>query len=275
MAYRHDKYRYGPGGKYIEHEIKYAGKYGAKGEKREPRKKATPEQIKKQNQWNREKKVLRMIRANFGKGDLWVTLKFQKGTRMTGEELKGVRKKFLDKLRTAYKKRGTCLKYICRLEIGENGGPHMHIVVNRLHGKQGAAEVIQEIWEKYGKYLYFTPLYEEGDFKDLACYITKQLKEETIAGQLTLFGQEEDRSIFSAYTCSQNLVQAEPETHEYSRRTVRKLVEEGPEPEQGYYIDRDSIRYGVNPYTGMSYYYYTEIRIGPDEQAEWKAGDDG
>ena len=54
MAHRHDVYRYGPGEKYIEHEIKCAGRYGAKGEKRAQKKKATPEQIKKQNQWNRE-----------------------------------------------------------------------------------------------------------------------------------------------------------------------------------------------------------------------------
>ena len=53
MAHRHDVYRYG---KYIEHEIKYNGRYGAKGEKRAPRKKATPEQIQKQNQYNKEKK---------------------------------------------------------------------------------------------------------------------------------------------------------------------------------------------------------------------------
>lgn len=275
MAHRHDLYRYGPRGKYIEHEIKYAGKYGAKGEKRKPRKKATPEQIKKQNQYNKEKTVLRLIRANFEAGDLWVTLKFPRGTRMTGKDLKGIRKKFLKELRAAYGKRGTPLKYICRLEIGENGGPHMHIVLNRLRGKQGAAEIIQGIWSKYGKYLYFTPLYEDGDFKELASYIAKPAKDEAIAGQLTLFGEEEDVSVFTAYSRSKNLILPEAETHEYRRRTVRKLVEEGPEPEPGYYIDRDSIRCGENPYTGMSYYYYTEIRLEPDEQAEWKAGDDG
>lgn len=275
MAHRHDVYRYGPGQKYIEHEFKFVGKYGAKGEKRQPRRKATPEQMRKQNQWKKEKLVLRLLRGNFGYGDLWTTLKFPKGTRMTGKELKEVRKNFLKELRAAYGKQKTPLKYICRLEIGENGGPHIHIVVNRLHGSQGAAEVIQEIWSKYGKYLYFTPLYEEGNFKDLAYYITKPLKEEQIAGQLTLFGQEEDKRIFAAYSHSKNLTLPEVEPHEYKRRTVRKLVEEGPKPTPGYYIDRDSIRCGVNKYTGMSYYYYTEIRLAPDEQAEWKAGDDG
>ena len=37
----------------IETEYKFAGKYGAKGEKRAKRKKATPEQMAKQNQINK------------------------------------------------------------------------------------------------------------------------------------------------------------------------------------------------------------------------------
>lgn len=166
------------------------------------------------------------------------------------------------------------LKYICRLEIGEHGGPHMHLVVNRIEGESGTAQIIQEIWQQYGKYINYTPLYEEGDYKNLASYITKQLKEDVISGQMTLFGDEEDRKIFSAYSHSKNLTLPEKETQEYRRRTVKKLVENGPEPTPGYYIDRDSIRHGINPYTGMSYYYYTEIRM--DELREkWKEGDDG
>lgn len=55
MAHRHDVYKYG---RFIEHEFKFVGKFGAKGEKRAEKKKATPEQVEKQNQYNREKKVL-------------------------------------------------------------------------------------------------------------------------------------------------------------------------------------------------------------------------
>ena len=62
------------------------------------------------------------------------------------------------------------------------------------------------------------------------------------------------------------MVHPEPERKVYSQRTVRKLVEQvmktgQPVPTEGYYIDRDSIRCGVNPYTGMSYLHYTECRI--------------
>lgn len=269
MAYRKDVYRYG---KYTEYEFKFKGKYGAKGEKRAPKQKATPEQIRKQNQWKKEKLVLRLIRANFTYGDLWVTLKFPNGTRMRGSELKEVRREFLKALRKEYRKRKQPLKYICRLEIGELGGPHIHMILNRFRDASGTAEVVQQIWQAFGKYLHYTPLYEEGEYKDLAHYITKPLNED-IAGQLTLFGGEEDRKIFSAYSTSHNLVKPEAETKIYGHWTMRRILSDGPVPSEGCYIDMDSVRCGVNPYTGMSYYYYTEIRM--DAGAGGKGGDGG
>ena len=101
MAHRHDVYEYGI---YREHEIKYVGKFGAKGEKRAKKKKATPEQVKKQNQYNREKKILRKIRCNFEPGDLWLTMKFPRGTRIPVEEIKKVRKAFFDTVRNNIKR---------------------------------------------------------------------------------------------------------------------------------------------------------------------------
>lgn len=71
----------------IETEYKFAGKYGAKGEKRAKRKKATPEQMAKQNQINKENRIRRLIKANFYPSDLWVTLKYPKGTRKSYEEV--------------------------------------------------------------------------------------------------------------------------------------------------------------------------------------------
>lgn len=258
MAHRKDVYRYGP---YIEYEYKYAGRYGAKGEKRAPKKRASPEQIQKQNQRNKEKIVLRKLRYNFKSGDLWVTLKFPKGTRMKAEQLKEIWNRFYGRLKYQYKKRGQELKFIYRMEIGAKGGVHIHLAVNRLEGTPGASEVINRIWNQFGKRLNYTPLYEDGHFKELADYIVKPLEKEAVEGQLYLFGEEEDMEVFSHYGCSRNLKLPQVEHHEYKKRTVRKLVEEGPVPTPGYYIDRDSIRFGENPYTGESYYYYTEIRL--------------
>lgn len=273
MAHRHDVYKLFNS---IDHEIKYKGKYGRKGEKRAPRKKATPEQMQKQNQRNREKNIWRKMRANFFPGDLFVTLKFFKGTSLTKEEVLSIRDDFFNKLRRVYRKIKQPLKFMYRIERGELGGIHFHIVVNRTDISPGTAMIIQGIWKKYG-YVNFTPLYEEGNLKGLAEYIVKPAKEtkEGITGQLTLFGEEEECQLFSIYNCSRNLIVPEPETHSYSRYTVKDLIEEGPRPTQGYYIDRNSIVSGINPYTGMSYIYYTEVRLKPLTREQIERGDSG
>ena len=78
MAYTRDTWMFPDS---IEHEYKYMGKYGAAGEKREAKRNPTKEQIRKQNQWVREKLMRRLIKANFSPNDLWVTLKYPKGCR--------------------------------------------------------------------------------------------------------------------------------------------------------------------------------------------------
>ena len=156
------------------------------------------------------------------------------------------------------------MKFVYRIEVGERGGIHFHVLMNRLDGTPGTAEIVSEVRNRLtdGRVNY-EPVYEGDYFKSLANYIVKEPTEE-ITGQMTLFGEEEETKIFVKYDCSRNLKMPEKETHKYKRRTVRKLIENGPEPQPGYYIDRDSIRHGVNPYTGMSYYYYTEIRLERD-----------
>ena len=89
----------------------------------------------------------------------------------------------------------------------------------------------------------------------MAEYIVK--RPEGMEGQLSMF-PEKDRKRLKGYSCSRNLARPQPESKEYKRRTLRSLMEDGPMPTPGYYIDMDSIVSGVNPYTGMSYYHYTE-----------------
>lgn len=270
MAHRHEVYTYGPGEKYIEHEFKCKGKFGAKGEIRGQRKKATPEQMKKQNKWKKEKLILRLLRANFSSEDLWVTLKFPAGTKLSKKEILNIRKKFFDKLRIEYKKRGQVFKYIYRIEIGKNGGPHFHVVLNRLEN-DNTMRVVKNIWNDFGEYLNCTPLYDAGDYSALAWYICKPINEE-MEGQMTLWGTEEDKKLFMTYNRSRNLIVPEPEEKEYKRKTIRKMVINGPEPTEGYYIDQDSICYGINPFNGMTYYYYTEIKL-PCSRIKKKEGE--
>lgn len=263
MAYWLDTYRF-PNS--IEYEFKFAGKYGAKGEERQPKKKATPEQIRLQNQLNRETRVRRLIKANFFPEDLWVTLKYPKGKRKPLWEIKKDFKNYLERLRYQYKKRGSALKFVSRMEIGKRGGIHIHMLVNRIRGEDTDL-LVQGAWE-HGR-VNFSTIYEYGGYTKLANYIVKKPDEET-EKQMSLF-PEEDRKEFVRYSSSRNLARPEPERKTYRRWTLKRLLEEGPRPSPGYYIDKDSVRAGVNRYTGMSYLYYTECRIDIiEDREEWE-----
>ena len=92
-------------------------------------------------------------------------------------------------------------------------------------------------------------------------------------GQLS-FLPEEDRKRCLRYSTSKNLIRPEDvfdknDKKRYSHWTMRKIIQEGPKPREGFYIDKNSIRTGINPFTGMSYFYYTEIRI----RNKWETAD--
>ena len=250
-------------GNYIEHELKYPGNYGAKGEKRKKKTKPTPEQIRRQNQYNREVKYRRLLRFNFFPGDFWVTLKYRKGTRKTLEELGKDRDKFLRILRGKFRKLGRELKWIGRIEIGKRGGLHMHFVINRIPGEAHTDLVIRDAWRRVTEAgsIDYTTIREQGGCEGLAKYITKQA-EEQVVGQLELFPEENRKQLLSV-SCSRNLDRPQPVRKEYRHWTMRRILQDGPRPTPGYYIDEDSIVKGVNPFTGLSYYKYTEIRICP------------
>ena len=115
----------------VEIEEKHTGKYGARGQTRQKRRKATPEEIAKHNQWKRERDVRRLIKWNFRERDYWITLTYPKGYKPTWEEMKDHAGKLVRKTREKYKKQGWILKYIYRLAIGARGGRHIHILINR------------------------------------------------------------------------------------------------------------------------------------------------
>lgn len=249
----------------IETEIKWKGNYGAKGEKRAPRKKATPEQIKKQNQRNKINGLRRLIKANFEEGDLWCTIKYPKGTRKTIKEYKKDFKEFRDECRKQYRKRGALFKYIYRLEVGKRGGVHIHMICNRLEpekGKLDTDKILQKAW-KHGR-INFESLYDAGGYQALAEYMAKQAEED---GQLAMF-EESEKKVFRAYQPSRNLIRPVPEIKEYKRRTIRSIALNPPEPTPGYWVDKNSIRQGINPYTGLSNCHYIEYRIKPP----WEGG---
>lgn len=252
-----------------EYEYTYAGRYGAKGEKRATKKKLTKEQIKRQNQQNRVIRYRRLIKANFAQGDLWCCLKYPKGHRMELEEVKKDLRKFLNMLRKNYKDKGCQLKFVYRMEIGARGGIHIHILVNRIWHAQTDI-ILLKAWEKVlglrkipkkQGLLDYKSIYDSGGYQGLAEYIVKQPEEDSEEyRQLSLFEPAQQKQLLSV-SSSRNLIRPEPQVKQIKHFTMRSIVNNGPKPKKGYYIDKDSIISGINPYTGMSYLKYTEVRM--------------
>lgn len=260
--------------------LRYPGKRGARGEKRAPRRKRTREEIERQNQTNKVNNLRRKIVLNFREGDLWCTLKYPAGTKKTVDELKEDWKSFSRELKKSYRKAGHELKFIYRMEIGKNGGAHIHILVNRIPDAELA---IDKAWI-HGR-VYRASVYKEGGCEQLADYIAKKdpvlesLKEKKrelerqTEGQIGMFDDatlEEisrkiaERSKLRAFGCSRNLIRPEDvkTVTRHSHWTLRALFDgDLPKASEGFAINKDSVYFGVNPFTGLSYVRYTEERI--------------
>lgn len=241
-----------------EYEYKYRGNYGARGEKRAARARITTEEQRRINQRNKEKGIRRLIKLNFKRNDLYVTLKYPKGQRKPIKEILKDKAAFTRTMRARYKKAGFKFKFIYRLEVGKLGGVHFHFIINAVPGE----DVTGWVREAWGcGHANFEYLYEEGGFEALAAYMVKPAQSDT--GQMYFEGMGmEDKKAFMRYGSSRNLERPVPEVKSYSHWTMRRILENGmPKPSGGFYIDKGSIRRGINPFTGYSYLYYTERRM--------------
>lgn len=240
----------------IEYEYKFKGNYGAKGEKRAKRQKRTPEDIARQNQYQKTKTVRHLIKANFGQGDYYTTLTYSEENR-DGKPIQAIVddvRRFLSLLRKAYKKTENPCKYIYRIEIGSRGGLHVHLILNRIDNLD---RILQESWT-LGRV--HNELLDNGTYEKLADYMTKPPTDQQ-KKILRSFADSEDTRKLIRYSRSRNLVKPTPETHIKSNKTMRSVFNHDLTPQKGFYIDKESVRRGVNAFTGMSYLYYQEIRL--------------
>ena len=149
--------------------------------------------------------------------------------------------------------------------MGEQGGVHIHMVCNRIPDSD---LIMTKRWKKYGTVSY-QHIYEKGGMKKLAAYIVKKPNEE-IYEQICLFPEEQRKRLIK-YSTSRNLVRPKPERRKL-KNIPKGLVTGEPRPTKGYYIDKESIVYGVNPITGKPYLHYIEYRLGYGEEDEDGAG---
>lgn len=236
----------------IEIEEFLDGRYGAPSEKREKKKTATKEQMEKVNQWNKSKKARHRLRKYFkAKRDWFVTLTYMKEDRPT--DLKTVQahfKKFYTFMGMEFKKRDCTLRWIRNIENTPTGNWHVHVVITDLPGTN-VLTLMNQAWP-YGKVKNIQQLYEKGDFKDLADYITKseKTKKECVTKGIL------DHKITEAnYSTSRNMPLPEPE--------IEKLPhwEDEIKVPEDYYIEKETFYEGTNKFTGYNYRHYTLVKI--------------
>ena len=220
----------------IEVEENYPCNYGAQGKRRMKRRKPTPEQIKKQNQKNREKQIRRIMKANFREGDIWLTLTYRAQERPPDIQAatKDI-KKFLEKMRGYYRRRGHLFKWMLHTEVGSRGGVHHHLAINRIPDYD---LLIRKAWDKGGAHIDL--MYRE--LEKLSAYLAKE-------------PDEKNKLKESRYSRSRNLKVPIPK----KKILVRWI--RVPRPKKGYYIDKNSYHEGENPITGHKYRAYTMIRL--------------
>lgn len=225
----------------IEVEEVHSNRYGQKGYKRAARKEPTGEEMAAANERRRIKKLYGLIAMNFDFGDYHAVLTYRKDERPTPEEAKKNLRTLFQKLRKEYQKRGEPLRYIIVTEY-ERSAIHHHLIINDIGD---TIKLIKKLWPYGGTH--FTPIYEQGEVKDLAAYLIKETQKSF---------RKKDNPNKLAYSCSRNLKKPVIKTKIVKSNTWQK----DPVPPAGYMIRRSDIVTGVNA-LGYPYRYYTMVRI--------------
>lgn len=235
MAYIQKKYMFP---RAIEVEQFHTARYGAPGQERQPKRKPTPDQIRRQNQRIKEKKCRHRLRKYFEANDYFVTLTYRRDARPPDMEtaVKHFRQ-FYKKLQREYRKRGHELRWIRNIECGTRGSWHIHLVLNRI---QDTDLLIQQAW-KHGRIVHQL-LNDRGEFRELAAYMTKT-------------PDTDPRLREANYSTSRNMPLQEPEKKRIRWKTWKKI-----HVPEGWYLDKASLREGINPVTGYPYRSYTLLK---------------
>ena len=231
--------------------IKKSHSFRHPGGKRGKREQRTPEAVERENRKRRRNTLQLLILANFQRGDIWITLPYEKDKRPESvAEAKERFRAFIRKLRAVYRKQGQEIRWIATTERGSRGGCHHHMIINNL---PGMTETISRLWP-YAKKTISEHLYEEGEFAQLAEYVVKAETKEDGSG--------------TNYSRSRNLIVPEAKTEIVSAKTFY----DEPKPVKGYELMKNSIENGTNPFTGYPYQRYIMKRIRPVMAGERRKG---
>ncbi len=230
----------------IETELYYTRKYhpeGMRGEKKQ----GTPLAQEKVNLRQAEKKLRRLLNANFVYGDFHLILTYRQSDEpRTPEQMNEDIKKFLRKLRAQFKKENKELKYVHVMEIGKRGARHHHLVINRIDPL-----IIQKCWP-HGR-THESVLDENGQYARLAEYLIKETNKK-LGSDEALQGKR--------WNCSRNLVRPQVKKRVVSEANMYRTE---PKAKKGYYIDQDSVYHGICEFTGYAYMCFTQIKYSESE----------
>lgn len=223
----------------------HTGRYGAPGQKRAKKKKPTKEDMEKVNRYTKERKARHRLRTYFYKNDYFSCLTYKVEERPP--DMKAAKKDWrnaLDIIRREYKKRGEQLFWMRNIEVGTKGAWHIHLIINRIPDTD---IILKKAWKK-GK-IVNQLLYEQGEYKELAAYITKTPK-------------TDNRLKEADFAPSRNMPLPEPKEKIYLHwKTWNKI-----KIPEGYYLDPESIHEGESPTNGYPYRTYTLLKLGEDTE---------
>lgn len=206
--------------------------------KRASKSNVTPEQVQKNNDHYAEKSLMRLLNANFGRGDWHLVLTYEDVP--DSRQAKKDRQAFVKNIRREMKKQNKEFRYIVVTEY-KHARIHHHVVMNRFD-----LTLIEKAWTK--GWVKFTALDKSGNYVKLAKYLIKET---------TKTFREEGSNFKRRFACSKNLIRPV---------VTKKLVEESklfeePEAIKGYYIDQDHCRRYEHPVTGLEHLEYIMVAI--------------
>ena len=229
----------------LYHSIRYNKNGTGRVEKRAKRSKPTSERQVVINRKRAERILTRLLNANFGRNDLYVTWTFAKENRPGDpEKFKKILERLLKVLRKLFGKLGIPLRYIWVGERGERGAEHIHMVMTGID-----IRMLQPLWP-YG-YVTCTNMDPSGSYHKLAAYFIKY-SDKTMRTE----GRQGKR-----YNPSHGLIHPEPEKTRIRKR--KTFSADDIKVPAGWYLERDTVECGISDVTGYEYLYYTLVML-PD-----------
>ena len=206
------------------------------GKTRAPKTKPTSEAVRKNNDRIAEKRLARLLNANFYPGDLHVTLTYAEIR--TEEEQKRILNNFIRRMKREYEKAGREFKWIHVTEY-ENHRPHHHIVMSYID-----LRVIHEQWKEGN--IKSSALDKSRNYIKLAQYLIKETSKTF---------RKASNATKQRYQCSRNMVRPIVIREEMKLKDLY----DNPTAITGYSIDEDSIRYYRHPFTAMEHLEYQMV----------------